>query len=744
MRAYPFAALVVAMSLSIVPALAGRGQDRGRIPQGPAGTVTLPVDDYDRLLDRAAQPPARPEQPPIASVVARAELRADVAGASVRGTLRIEGEVYRTGPVKVPLVSGATLIDATADGQPLPLLQEGDVHVAVFTGPGPFTATLQWAADVGSAPGRASFTLPQPVAGTTTAVIDLPGDPADVRVDHGLVTARAAAAGRTRIEATLAPAGMPRVSWSVREAATAAVAAEARLLADVKSLVTIGDADLRLVALVDITVVRGEPASFTVQMPDGYETLTVTGATLNGYQPNGRVLTLAVREPAARRHQFLLSFERPHGAGSFTAETSFPAIAGVQRETGEVAVEGAGTLELAASADETLRRLDVRETHASLRALARQPLLAAFRYQRRPSEARALTLDVKRFADAPVIAAVAERALATTLVTAEGRMLTEMSLQLRNRAQPFMKVTLPTGATMLSVEVAGEPARPVVGADGTRIPLLRAGVRPDAPYTVSFVYLHAGQAFAKRGDTQLLLPRVEVPITLVEWELFLPDRYAARPTGGNVIPAALLPEQRAHGSGGGSGIGSGVGGGVGGGSYRPGAINVRPGQIIGRVVDPTGLPLPGARITGTDGTTRRTAVTDADGRYVLDQVPPGRVTVTAELVGFTTGSRTFDFDERPRLLDFQMPVGALTETVTVDAAVPFVDQRSSVSPNTPPAAPPPPPQAPSQNVINLQRRVAGVLPVRVDVPRAGTSYRFVRPLVFEEETTVTFKYKSRR
>ena len=49
---------------------------------------------------------------------------------------------------------------------------------------------------------------------------------------------------------------------------------------------------------------------------------------------------------------------------------------------------------------------------------------------------------------------------------------------------------------------------------------------------------------------------------------------------------------------------------------------------------------------------------------------------------------------------------------------------------------------PSQNVFNLQRRVAGVLPVRVDVPKAGKSYRFVRPLVMNEETKVTFQYRT--
>jgi hypothetical protein len=48
------------------------------------------------------------------------------------------------------------------------------------------------------------------------------------------------------------------------------------------------------------------------------------------------------------------------------------------------------------------------------------------------------------------------------------------------------------------------------------------------------------------------------------------------------------------------------------------------------------------------------------------------------------------------------------------------------------------------NVQNLQRKAAGVLPVRIDVPRAGTSHRFVKPLVIDEETVVSFRYRRRR
>jgi hypothetical protein len=89
------------------------------------------------------------------------------------------------------------------------------------------------------------------------------------------------------------------------------------------------------------------------------------------------------------------------------------------------------------------------------------------------------------------------------------------------------------------------------------------------------------------------------------------------------------------------------------------------------------------------------------------------------------------FDQQPREFNPMLKVGALEETITVSASSPAVDSRA--------------PQfvAPSNNVVNLQRRVAGVLPIRIEVPRAGTSYQFVRPLVVDGETTVTMKYKRR-
>jgi hypothetical protein len=383
--------------------------------------------------------------------------------------------------------------------------------------------------------------------------------------------------------------------------------------------------------------------------------------------------------------------------------------------------------------DETVRRMDVRETHASLRGMARQPALAAFRYQRRPGEPRRLALDVKRFADAPVLSAIAERGSATTLVTSEGRMLTEMTFVVRNRAQPFMKINLPAGASILSSEVAGETTRPVTGADGTRVPLMRSNMRATGPYTVSFVYLHGGQALLKKGDAQMALATVDIPIGILEWELFLPEQYSAKPIGGNVIPirserpsdivpvaAPAPPPPPAAGP--------------------VSALPVEkgnPAEIIGRVLDPTGATIPGATVTLSVGAGKLNEVlTDGDGTYRLSGVPSGTVTITGSLIGFKSSQSSFRYDGTPRRLDITLNVEALEETVMVMSE----DARSRPNETR---AEEVVQQAPSQNIVNMQRKVAGVLPVRVDVPRAGTSYRFVRPLVLNEETSVSFRYKRR-
>jgi len=735
-KSFAYAPLILALSAADAAAQAPRPADSSR-------AVTLSLAEYNRLLDLASRPsPA--SAAPVASVLSGADVRVRVDGDTARGNVTLTGEVLRPGISRVNLMSGATLMEANVAGRPLPLVADGKAHAAFVPGPGPFSLSLEWGAPLAFSPGRASFVLPVPNSGTARATIDLPGDQADVHLSAGLVTRRSTTAGRTIVEATLTPGSATDVWWSMRDSAPVAAAREVRSLADVMTLVTLGDSDVRMAALVDVTVVQGDARSIEVRLPTGFELTGVSGSTLESSDRGDDTVVLTIGDSAARRHQFLLSLERSHNGGSFKLDVDAVSVPGAQRERGEIAVEGVGTLELTAAERDGMHRVDVRELNQALQSLARLPVLAAFRYQRGSAARAGLALDVKRFADNGVLAAVADRAVATTLVTMEGRALTEIALTVQNRAQPFLKVTLPAGASIVSVDVAGETAKPVFGADGTRVPLLRPGFRPNGSYSVSFVYVHAGTPFAKKGEMQMTLPQMDMPVGIVEWEVFVPDNYSARPIGGNVIDRESIARAIADVSGnertglaaGGRGRRAGMGGGVTGGSVSIAAASGAPsGQIRGQAKDVTGAVLPGVTVVLDTGHSRQTAVTGADGSFALSGVPTGQVTVTAQLLGFQSASRSFYFDQESRRVDFAMPVGGVEETVTVAGTTPELDRSAKRADQKQ--------VEPSQNVIELQRRTSGVLPIRVDVPRAGTSHQFVKPLVVDQEARVTFRYKKR-
>ncbi len=728
----------------VLPCFAA-ADELARPPVPAAGNVTLPLDEYNRLIELAGQPARKPDAPPVPYTMKRADLKFRVANESVQGSVQLQGEILHKGATKIPLTTGMAILDARQEGKGLPLALENGTHTAVLVGPADFAVTLDAGLPLSIEAGRASFSLPVPSAGSVRLALVVPGDHTNVRISLGLITSRSSEKGQTAIEATLVPGQPTNIWWTTREAATPVVPKEVRFLSDVKTLVSVSEADLRIAALADITVVQGEPSRFQIEVPAGFEITGATGASVESSEVESSVLTLKVTGPAQRSHEFLISMEKSISATR--ADAPFLSFKDAQRETGEVLVEGAGTIELTATEAGGLKRIDFKEMNPYLRALAHSPIEAAFRYHKQPNEKPALALEWTRFPDSSVIAAVAERAVVTTLVTAEGRSLTEIRLTIKNQAQPFLKVALPAGASILSAEVAGEKVKPVEGPDGNRVPLLRAGFRPVDSYTVSFVFMHSGAPFAKKGGSDLVLPKMDVPINLLQWEVFLPEQYKVKDFGGDAIAANLLPAASLDVSGA-EGALNGMARGYSVSNFE--VLSLLPGQLGGIVVDPTGAMVPNAQVSVTqiDTGAQRTVVTDNAGRWIVSNLSTGRVKIAVNAFGFKQLVSQVNYDgggSGP--FNFALSLGAASESVEVTAAngrlsgywpVDLERLQRDVRKN-----PEKQQMAASSNVTNLQQRISGVLPVRVDVPRAGNSYNFVRPLVLDEETKVSFTYKSK-
>jgi hypothetical protein len=266
--------------------------------------------------------------------------------------------------------------------------------------------------------------------------------------------------------------------------------------------------------------------------------------------------------------------------------------------------------------------------------------------------------------------------------------------------------------------------------------------------------MHSGAPFAKKGGSDLSLPKMDVPINLLQWEVFLPEQYKVKDFGGDAIAANLLPASSRDVSGAeefdqlsGFGRVSAVT------NYE--MVSLLPGQLGGIIVDPSGAVVPNARVSVAhlDTGAVRSVMTDSSGRWIVSNLSSGRVKIAANATGFNQYVIQGNYDaSRPAPYNFALSLGSVAQSVEVSTENLSLTSRSianlatfehGLNQRDAKKAAEKQQMAASSNVINLQQRISGVLPVRVDVPRAGNSYNFVRPLVLDEETKVTFTYKSK-
>src|SRR6478735_6365690 len=146
---------------------------------------------------------------------------------------------------------------------------------------------------------------------------------------------------------------------------------------------------------------------------------------------------------------------------------------------------------------------------------------------------------------------------------------------------------------------------------------------------------------------------------------------------------------------------------------RPSPAQSVSGTILGTVTDSSGAVVSGAKVTIlNEGTAlTRTVVTDASGEYTAPSLPTGHYTVLAELQGFkalTLSNIDVGVDQRVRI-DLKLEVGAMTESVSIQAEAPLVQTSSSelgttVTNEQIEALP-----LNGRNFVNLTRTIPGVL-----------------------------------
>src|SRR5271156_3912997 len=105
------------------------------------------------------------------------------------------------------------------------------------------------------------------------------------------------------------------------------------------------------------------------------------------------------------------------------------------------------------------------------------------------------------------------------------------------------------------------------------------------------------------------------------------------------------------------------------------------GTISGTVFDPVGRVIVGVEITVLNDATRvqNFTKTNSDGVYVVPNLPPGSYRVQVAKLGFKTLIKpdiTLNVQDA-LAINFTLPIGAVSETVTIEAGAPLVNTESA-------------------------------------------------------------------
>jgi hypothetical protein len=238
----------------------------------------------------------------------------------------------------------------------------------------------------------------------------------------------------------------------------------------------------------------------------------------------------------SKTNQF--TFTGPQVQGTQMPAGQSPVDPTVERETGWVTVQVANTtplqVEEAAAVADPLAAMDA--ANLPERAQMDPPPALTYQYLRPGWQ---LAVRVNQFETAAVLQTTITAARFNSVLTQDGRMLTQARLQVINNGGQTMTLELPDSKDRLwSAFVAGQAVRAARTQKGAYLLPLEQSEN-NAAFTVEFTYESSTPFPDGSGQVKLESPSLNVPLQDAQWQLHLPRDYKYSDFEGSMTHAKL-------------------------------------------------------------------------------------------------------------------------------------------------------------------------------------------------------------
>ncbi|MCB9780370.1 MAG: hypothetical protein H6742_17530 [Alphaproteobacteria bacterium] len=502
----------------------------------PAARVVVPWQDFKTLWEKGQAPPEKPAPAPRDFAISSARYVGTVDGESTVFRVTLQIDVLKDkGWAAIPVLpASVALVSARTRTGEAPVYIDGGWYTFITDDSGPVTLTLDFAVSTFDEGGQAGFAFRMPQSGGTEVELTVPGElDLDFQVAGAQQVESVEKRGARVMTARLPATGNLAVSWQrAQDEEAAAAAREGRIYAEHHALVGVGEGLIQGRSTVSYSILFQGTDQLQVDLPADVTVLDVTGQGLGEWavtQEGGRnVVTADLNFEALGAYQLTLDYERPLAEAELKgAPVPVPdlQVRGAERVKGFVGVDARSTLEVKAGDAQVARPIDVRELPASILGQTDWPVLLGYRYGK---AGWSVPLEIRQHDDVDMLVTIIDQAAATTVITPDGRRMTQVVYAMRNNRAQFLELELPAGATPWSTFVGGKAVKPARTDDGkVLVPLARSQSSGGevARFAVEMVYVEDGVA-AQPGDVvdfHATLPRATVPSTSVAWTVYVPD-----------------------------------------------------------------------------------------------------------------------------------------------------------------------------------------------------------------------------
>ncbi len=514
--------------MSLLPALLLSLSLSARAQDIPTARVVLPWQDFKTLWEKGQAPKDKPAPAPRDWAISSARYVGVVEEEATlfRSTMKVE-ILKKEGWTAVPLLpTSVALRSARIGGKEAPIYLDGGWYTFLTDKAGPVTVELEFAVTTFDEGGRSGFAFAlAPSGGTEVELSVAETQDLDFTVAGAQQVTDQQQGPRRLMRALLPATGNLSVAW--QRAATEAAATEtARIYAEHQALIGVGEGLLQGRSIVNYSILFAGTDTFKVDLPLDVTVLDVTGQGLGTWtvedSADRKVVTAKLNYEATGSYGLTLDYERPMPEGGGSVPLPDLRVLGAERVKGFVGVDARSNLEVRAGQASVARPIDVRELPAAILGQTDWPVLLGYRYAK---EGWSIPIEVRQHDDVDMLVTIIDQAAATTVLTLDGRRMTQVTYAMRNNRAQFLELDLPKGATPWSTFVGGKAVKPARAEDGSfLVPLARSQASGGdlARFAVEIVYVEDGDPTQQRFDASL--PKADVPATAVAWTVYVPDQ----------------------------------------------------------------------------------------------------------------------------------------------------------------------------------------------------------------------------